>query len=232
MTIKMFDLAGAEDDRRFSPFCWRTKLALAHKGLPVDTIAWRFTETDALQPTSIGRVPILVDGDKRVEDSWAIALHLEEAYPDRPSLFGGAAAVPVTRFINTWMDNVIHPLLAPMLVLDIHDHCAEKDKAYFRTSREKRFGKTLEAVHAGREAVREQFRKAMQPVRATISASQPYLGGARPMYADYIVAGGFLWARSISGFPLLDTNDTLEIWRQRMLDACNGLGRNAPGYEA
>ena len=38
MTIQMFDLAAAEPDRRFSPYCWRTRLALAHKGLPVETI--------------------------------------------------------------------------------------------------------------------------------------------------------------------------------------------------
>ncbi len=33
MAITMYDLAGADPNRRFSPFCWRTKMALAHKGL-------------------------------------------------------------------------------------------------------------------------------------------------------------------------------------------------------
>jgi len=33
MTITLYDLAGAEAERRFSPFCWRTKMALAHKVL-------------------------------------------------------------------------------------------------------------------------------------------------------------------------------------------------------
>ena len=32
MTIEMYDLVGLED-RRFSPFCWRARMALAHKGL-------------------------------------------------------------------------------------------------------------------------------------------------------------------------------------------------------
>ena len=39
----LYDLAGAQDDRRFSPYCWRTRMALAHKGLSVDTVPWRFT---------------------------------------------------------------------------------------------------------------------------------------------------------------------------------------------
>src|SRR5881394_4497405 len=41
MAIKLYDLAGAEDDRRFSPYCWRVKMALKHKGLDFETIPWR-----------------------------------------------------------------------------------------------------------------------------------------------------------------------------------------------
>ena len=41
--IKLYDLAAAEDDRRFSPYCWRTKMALKHKGLEFETVPWRFT---------------------------------------------------------------------------------------------------------------------------------------------------------------------------------------------
>ena len=38
LAVTLYDLAGAEADRRFSPFCWRTKMALAHKGLDVETV--------------------------------------------------------------------------------------------------------------------------------------------------------------------------------------------------
>jgi len=43
------------------------------------------------------QVPIIQDGDKVVNDSFAIAQYLERTYPDRPSLFGGpggAAGLP------------------------------------------------------------------------------------------------------------------------------------------
>jgi hypothetical protein len=33
MGMQLYDLAGAESERRFSPYCWRIKLALMHKGL-------------------------------------------------------------------------------------------------------------------------------------------------------------------------------------------------------
>ena len=48
MAIIMHDLAGADPALRFSPYCWRTRMALAHKGLAVETIPWRFTEKAAL----------------------------------------------------------------------------------------------------------------------------------------------------------------------------------------
>jgi hypothetical protein len=56
-SMKLFDLAGAEPDRRFSPYCWRTKLALAHKGLTTETVPWRFFEKDAIAMSGQGRVP-------------------------------------------------------------------------------------------------------------------------------------------------------------------------------
>jgi hypothetical protein len=37
MARTLYDLAGADPDLRFSPYCWRTRLALAHKGLEVET---------------------------------------------------------------------------------------------------------------------------------------------------------------------------------------------------
>jgi hypothetical protein len=92
MTITMYDLAGAEADRRFSPFCWRTRMALAHKGPDVETVRWRFTEKDKLPQANAGRVPLIVDNDRIVHDSTVIADYLEERYPDHPSLFGGENA--------------------------------------------------------------------------------------------------------------------------------------------
>jgi glutathione S-transferase len=69
MAITLYDLAGAEADRRFSPFCWRTRLALAHKDLAVETVPWRLTETDKIAFSSQGKVPVIVDGGKTVYDS-------------------------------------------------------------------------------------------------------------------------------------------------------------------
>ena len=63
-------------ERRFSPYCWRTKLALKHKGLPFDTIPWRFNEKNAIAFSRQDRVPVLRDCDLVVSDSWTIAIYI------------------------------------------------------------------------------------------------------------------------------------------------------------
>ena len=60
-TIKLWDLAGAEDDRRFSPHCWRVKMALRHKGLEAGEIPWRFSEKEAIAFSGQGRVPVITE---------------------------------------------------------------------------------------------------------------------------------------------------------------------------
>ena len=84
--IKMYDLAGNDENRRFSPYCWRIRMALAHKGLDVECIPWHFTEKDKIKFSGQERVPVLIDGNNAISDSWEIAKYLESAYPDRPSL--------------------------------------------------------------------------------------------------------------------------------------------------
>jgi glutathione S-transferase len=67
-----------------------------HKGLSFDSIPWRFTDDDAIAFSGQGRVPMLLDGDRVVFDSWAIATYLDDAYADRPSLFRGAGGHAMT----------------------------------------------------------------------------------------------------------------------------------------
>ncbi|MFE1602273.1 glutathione S-transferase family protein [Methylobacterium sp. ID0610] len=216
VTITLYELAGADPERRFSPFCWRIRLALEHKGLAFEGRPWRFTEKDAIAFAGSETVPVLVDGGRAVAESSLIAAHLEEAYPDRPSLFGGPAARALTRVLVHWTDGVLHPALAPLLLAEIHAILAPQDRDYFRRSRETRFGKALEAVCPDREAQLRSLRRTLSPVRATLR-QQPFLGGAEPLYADFAVMGAFLWARGVSALPLLDADDPVEGWRQRML---------------
>jgi glutathione S-transferase len=115
MPMTLYDLAGAEADRRFSPYCWRIRFAIAHKGLPVETVPWRFTDKDVIAFSGQGRVPVLVDGDQARAGSWTIANHLE-SNAEGPSLFGGPVGLALTRFVESWTDNVLLPGLVPLIL--------------------------------------------------------------------------------------------------------------------
>ena len=95
MKAILYDLAG-RDGLHFSAFCWRARMALAHKGITPEIVPVHFFEIKSL-PSPSGEpwktVPVFEDDDGMVGDSWNIALHLEQRYPDRPSLFGGEGTI-------------------------------------------------------------------------------------------------------------------------------------------
>src|SRR5690349_1148966 len=229
MALQLFELVGADAARRFSPYGWRTRMALAHKGLDASSIPWRFTEKAAIAPHGSEKVPVLLHGEKPVSGSWVIANYLEDTFPDRPSLFGGAGGRASGRLINSWGDIAVVGGIFPLIVADIPAHLDPVDADYFRKSREARLGRKLEDVAAERDKAVTVFRRSLEPLRQTLKA-QAYLGGAAPNYADYIVFGGFQWARAVSPFKLLEENDPIYAWREKLLDAFDGLARRSPGF--
>jgi glutathione S-transferase len=229
MSLKLYELVGTDATRPFSPYCWRTRMALAHKGLSAESIPWRFTEKEAIAPHGSEKVPVLLHGDTPVVDSWVIANYLEDTLPGRPSLFGGAGGRAMARMLNWWGDVTVVAGIGPLIIADIPKNLDATDASYFRRTREARFGKPLEEVMAGREQAVAVFRKTLEPMRLTLK-TQAYLGGEAPNYADYIVFGGFQWARAVSPFKLLEESDPIFAWREKLLDAFDGMARNSPGF--
>lgn len=229
--MKLYDLAGADDDLRFSPNCWRIKMALEHKGLVAETVPWRFVEKDAIAFSGQKAVPVLVDGDKTVSDSWEIARYLESAYSEKPSLFGGAVGEGLALFVKLWCEQTLNRAILRIILPDLFRRLHEKDKAYFRESRETRFGTTLEQYALPSAEGVSLLRNALSSMRMTLQR-QPYLAGEQPNFADYIVFGSFQWARAVSPVPLAEVGDPVFDWRERLLDAFGGFARNARHFGA
>jgi len=225
-SVEFFDLAGKSDDLRFSPHCWKTRMALAHKGVPFSTIPWRYSDKKLLAFTGQGSVPVIRHKGKGIADSWRIALYLEDEFYDRQPLFGGSAAIALTQFVNTWVDTVLIQTAARIVMLDVHNAMLPREQHYFRSTREKRFGMTLEELVSDKAANLEKLRLELAPLR-NMRAKQPFLGGERPMYADYCIFGMFMWVRCSSDVTLLDPSDSVYQWNEEMLDLFNGFARRA-----
>lgn len=226
--IRMYDLCGT-NDRHFSPFCWRTRLSFAHKGVPLDIIPTPFTEVPNIDPGTPRTVPTIVVGDSLITDSWTIAQWLDAEYPDAPTLVGKGAQASLTRFVEQYTNTTIHLGVVSSVIADIHQHLAPVDQAYFRESREGRFKKPIEEVQAGREDRVSDFRRSLHPVRALVRDT-PYLGGETPCYADYVVFGALQWARVVSDFRLIEADDEVSVWFNRVADLYDGLGNSVPHY--
>ncbi|RUU91378.1 MULTISPECIES: glutathione S-transferase family protein [unclassified Mesorhizobium] len=224
MTILLYDLVGRDTTRPFSPHCWKVVMALAHKGLDISTVPTRFLEVPAVEGGVSKTVPVIRDGETVVADSFAIALYLDEAYPDRPTLFGGEGGKAMARFVERWSQVTIHPYVTTAAIMDLHAMQDAENAVYFRQSREQRLGKRLEEVKAAREAGLGNFRASLEPLRSMLSY-QPFIGGAAPLFSDYIVFGALQWARIASPYQLLDDGDVVAQWFARCLDLHGGLGR-------
>lgn len=251
MAIKVYELAG-QGDAKISPHCWKPVYALHHKGLEFERIGIKLFEKDRIAFSGQKLVPVLRDGETTISDSWAIAEYLEEAYPDRPSLFGGDIGKGETRFINDWTNTVQIFAFRRLFILDAHNTVDPAEQAHYRATREARFsesqehlqphldtgdqdvappdggygggyGGTLEDMQADRDTRVHDVRSLLDPIRKVL-ASQPFLAGGLPAYADYSVLGPFIWGKSVSAFALLDRDDPIYAWRDRMYHLLDELG--------
>lgn len=224
MSLVLFELRAA-GGRAFSPYCWRARMALAHKGLTPELRPARFTDISRIGHGAKS-LPVLLDGPIAILDSWDIALYLEERYPEAPPLFGGAAGRQFARFVHHWTATQLHPAIMRMGGADIWERLDQVDQPYFRESREQRLGASLESFRAQQPALLAQLGAALAPMRAMLG-ERPFLGGDEPAYADYIVFGAFQWSRVISPVALLPAGDVVQQWFERCLDLHGGLGRRA-----
>ncbi len=199
-------------------------MAVAHKGLDWETIPTPFTEVATIEGGDTRRIPVIRDGDTVVEESLEIAKYLEATYADAPGLFNGKAAEALTIQIINWSQTALHPEVAKLCLLDIHNSLAPVDQAFFRRSREKMFGCTLEEFSAKHPKNGDGLGRALVPLELTLK-TQPFIGGDSPLFADYVVFGALQWLRTSSSADYLNEDTAVYKWFESLLDRYNGMGR-------
>ncbi|PRY66768.1 glutathione S-transferase [Vreelandella songnenensis] len=224
MTRTLYDLCGRDERLRFSPYCWRVRMALAHKGLDFDTVAWRFEDKQALAFADYDKVPVLCDNDQVITDSFDILRYLDNAYPNAPVL-GEGMSFQRALFFKYFVERSVTPALFRLVAMDLLAAIHPDDRAYFRKTREARFGARLEEVHAPDEA-RRQLATLLAPVRDLLEAS-PFLDGDAPAGADYLLFGSLMWVHTVSLETLGEANASVEAWFQRMLTVHGGVAGQA-----
>jgi len=222
----------AINEQYFSPYTWRIIMSLHHKGLYLDTkrVQVKFSDKSLISHKGFKTVPVLEDGDIWTGESLKIAKYLEEAYPDKPSLFGGKEQMELTSIINNMLDPKILSILARIIVADVYKVLQPDDKNYFRETREKMLNKKIEDIDIESKKYITFLQKELNPFRRIIKDNN-YFTGDKPMYCDYLLFGFFMWARNTSSKQILDRDDLLWHWRDRMLNLFDGFAKKSNGYE-
>ena len=203
------------EGRRPSPFSWRVRFALAHKGLEAQVRTVRFADVKIIEELS-GQtmVPVLVHGETVIRDSWEIVCYLETAFPDHPPLFAAAGGACATQFVSRWVDEQLHPVIRDLVLPDFIACLDVHDRAYYRSSREQLLGTSLESFTARRSENRAALNHALKPLEAVLSR-QRFVGGDELTYGDYVVLAAFQWARLGCPTDVLD-HESIHVrqWRE------------------
>ncbi|XP_007052054.2 PREDICTED: glutathione S-transferase 2 isoform X5 [Theobroma cacao] len=106
---------------------WRVRFALNLKGLSYEYKAVNLAKGEQFTPdfeklNPLHFVPVLVDGDVVVSDSYAILMYLEEKYPQRTLL----PADPQQKALNLQVASIISSSIQPLLMLSILKYLEEK----------------------------------------------------------------------------------------------------------
>ncbi|GMH06917.1 hypothetical protein Nepgr_008757 [Nepenthes gracilis] len=106
---------------------WRVRIALNFKGLKYEYKAVNLLKGEQFSPeftnlNPLGYVPVLVDGDLVVADSFAIIMYLEEKYPQRPLLPNDLQK----RAVNYQAANIVSSNIQPLQNLAVLKYIEEK----------------------------------------------------------------------------------------------------------
>ncbi|KAF8965876.1 hypothetical protein BDZ97DRAFT_1810125 [Flammula alnicola] len=229
MTIIFYDIPSTRPGNAWSPNTWKTRYCLNFKGIPYKTEWIEYPDIEEhckkfgileTSKNTDGRphytLPAIHDPSTGVylADSFLIAEYLEKTYPT-PSLFPHNTLGLQTPFNDTYggqMDALWNFILpATCLVLN------PPSEEYFRRTREKLFGTTLEdLVPKGENAVVEwaKYKDGLGKVDTWYAKSGgPFLIGDAVSWADFVVAAYLIWLRIIWGEDSQQWKD-ITSWHQ------------------
>ncbi|KAF7297785.1 GST N-terminal domain-containing protein [Mycena kentingensis (nom. inval.)] len=229
--IVFYDIPYKVKGGTWSPNTWKVRYALNFKSLPYQTtwveypdIEALYTETLKIPPCQILRsgkpyycLPVIYDPntDTTISDSLRIADYLDKTYPTSGAglLFPGGAPTRALQagFIAAY-DSVSGPM-AQFIIPCIASILNARSEEYFTRTRTESFGKPLKDVFpAGEERTQmwEKTKAAFAKIDEWIAHSDadgPFVMGAKPSFADFVIAGEMQWCKI--GF-----GPESEMWRE------------------
>ncbi|KAI9292613.1 hypothetical protein K502DRAFT_307562 [Neoconidiobolus thromboides FSU 785] len=221
--------SGEEHNLCFSPFAWRTQLALKHKGIEFDEIKVRFKDINSiiskLTDNKWKKVPaVQFSTGEVVFDSRTIADDLENKYQNQPKLFPNGTQL--AHFLEHYV--MANFMVLGAAVLDTEFLTFKKEDQEFL----KPIFDKLNYVIKPKEETYPKIAKFLKPIELMLKET-PFFEGEKPTYSDYIVFAFLQWFRVLTPLHykniIEDAEDkTLFKWFESILDLNNGYARSFP----
>ncbi|MEM9806790.1 MAG: glutathione S-transferase family protein [Cyanobacteria bacterium P01_D01_bin.56] len=213
-----------------SHYCEKIRLVLDYKQLPYKTVEVTpgVGQVDLYRLSGQRQVPVIKDGATVVADSTAIALYLDETYPERPVLPADGAIRGLCLMLEDWADESIGPNARKAMIGAFQQHPSFRT-ALLPASTPDVLKSLVTAVPGdvlnllgtgigfGPDDVKVatlSLQQALSSICAVLS-EHPYMVSGQPTLADFAIAGISMYLK----FPA-----------QRYVDLPAGLcGKGVPG---
>ncbi|KAF8526698.1 hypothetical protein JB92DRAFT_2783896 [Gautieria morchelliformis] len=231
-SLTLYDLAGASQIA-YSPATWQIRLALNYKQLPFNTVWLNLIDIKPTlqrigasptvfpaEPEGVYTVPVLVDASAPgppvvVSHTLPIAEYLDERYPARPLFPPGTK--PLLTLYDEHFKQRIDPLFPPLIVPHTLSILPERDKAYFRETRERWLGCKLEEISPPGSKRDTQWEKLKEELEALAGLHTDLSGdgegklfvlGDQVSRSDFVLIGYFIWMACVNP----DGWETIKTW--------------------
>ncbi len=205
----LYERAGA-DGLCPSPICWRSRIALAVKGVAVERRAMRFADVDRLADITGSRtVPVLAVNGAMIIGSDAIAAHLDATVPDRPRLLGADAEAA-----GAELERELGARIGPLVASDFPRRLLPEDRAYYRESREARYKKSFEELEAVRPGLELDLAFSIGRLEPPLDAHR-YLACDEIGWVDIVAYTYLLWIAFASPRSLPEFVNPVRTWFER-----------------
>ncbi|KAK7682716.1 hypothetical protein QCA50_014099 [Cerrena zonata] len=218
--IVLYDIPGRNPKYpAWSPSTWRTRYALAFKGLPFRTewieypdieptckkLGAKHTRT-RLDGTPVYTVPVISDPNTEtaVEDSLNIAKYLDMTYPDTPRLFPDNTFVLHSAFTE-FLEPITRSFV-PNTILAVCDNFSPISAEYFRRVQEQTFGVVLEDLVPSDEESKmnkwNEARDGFDKIAGWFEKSGnngSFVMGDTITYADIDLVSRLIWVKIVMG---------------------------------
>ncbi|KAK7058529.1 hypothetical protein VNI00_002165 [Paramarasmius palmivorus] len=212
--IDFYDLA-CKEGVAWNPNTWKTRFTLNYKGLPYQTTWVEYPDVEALYkklgiPATAKKsdgspfytLPVIHDPNTGtiVSDSFQIAEYLDKTYPDTPRVIPPGTRALQAAFVDAFWSKVINNLFKFMMPKAAWA-LSKSSEEYFRRTREKEIGITLEEMYPTGEKAEEVWKKAEADFAVIYGwlREDEFVMGDRASFADFAIGGVLVVSRLLLG---------------------------------